>query len=334
VAQALFAKKVRDDSKRPAVAARLKADLAGDGVAVADLVIEAIIEDAEAKRGLYQTLEPKMKADALLTTNTSSIPLGGTARPHPAPGPVRRPALLQPRRADAAGGNHPPRRHGSETERRLAAFCKALGKFPVPVAGTPGFLVNRVLFPYMLEAATAYAEGIPGPVIDKAAVKFGMPMARSNCSTPSASTSPPASARNWPRSWACRSRPPCRPSNKASAARRTARASTNGTTAAPRSRRARQLPGPGRPRRPPDPAAAQRSRCVACTKASWPTPTCSMPASSSAPASPRSAAARSSTSAPPAPRPVERLKALQQRYGDRFAPRPGWDDAVLREPVI
>lgn len=49
-------------------------------------------------------------------------------------------------------------------------------KFPVPVAGTPGFLVNRVLFPYLLEAATAYAEGIPGPVLDKTAVKFGMPM--------------------------------------------------------------------------------------------------------------------------------------------------------------
>jgi 3-hydroxyacyl-CoA dehydrogenase/enoyl-CoA hydratase/3-hydroxybutyryl-CoA epimerase len=60
--------------------------------------------------------------------------------------------------------------------KRLAAFCKALDKFPVPVAGTPGFLVNRVLFPYMLEAATVYAEGVPGVVIDKAAVKFGMPM--------------------------------------------------------------------------------------------------------------------------------------------------------------
>ena len=63
-----------------------------------------------------------------------------------------------------------------ETERRLAAFCKALGKFPVPVAGTPGFLVNRVLFPYMLEAATLYSEGVPGAAIDRAAVKFGMPM--------------------------------------------------------------------------------------------------------------------------------------------------------------
>src|SRR3546814_8866521 len=59
-----------------------------------------------------------------------------------------------------------------ETGQRLAAFCKAIGKLPVPVAGTPGFLVNRLLFPYMLEAATAYSEGIPGAVIDKAAVKF------------------------------------------------------------------------------------------------------------------------------------------------------------------
>jgi 3-hydroxyacyl-CoA dehydrogenase/enoyl-CoA hydratase/3-hydroxybutyryl-CoA epimerase len=62
------------------------------------------------------------------------------------------------------------------TQQRLAAFCKAIDKLPVPVAGTPGFLVNRVLFPYMLEAATAFAEGIPGAAIDKAATRFGMPM--------------------------------------------------------------------------------------------------------------------------------------------------------------
>jgi 3-hydroxyacyl-CoA dehydrogenase / enoyl-CoA hydratase / 3-hydroxybutyryl-CoA epimerase len=67
-------------------------------------------------------------------------------------------------------------RMAPETEKRLAAFCKAIDKLPVPVAGTPGFLVNRLLFPYMLEAVTAYSEGIPGPAIDKAAVKFGMPM--------------------------------------------------------------------------------------------------------------------------------------------------------------
>jgi len=175
-AQALFDKKVRDESKRPEVAARLKADLAGDGVADADLVIEAIIENPEAKRALYQTLEPKMKADALLTTNTSSIPLvelrDHIQRPAQFAGlhyfnPVAQMPLVEIIHHDGMA---------PETEKRLAAFCKALGKFPVPVAGTPGFLVNRVLFPYMLEAATAYAEGIPGPVIDKAAVKFGMPM--------------------------------------------------------------------------------------------------------------------------------------------------------------
>src|SRR5690606_29228657 len=124
----------------------------------------------------YATVEPRLKPDALLTTNTSSIPLaelrGHIARPAQFAGlhyfnPVALMPLVEIIHHDAMA---------PETEQRLAAFCKALGKFPVPVAGTPGFLVNRVLFPYMLEAATAYAEGIPGPVIDRAAVKFGMPM--------------------------------------------------------------------------------------------------------------------------------------------------------------
>ena len=175
-AQALFEKKVKDPAKRPEVAARLKSDLNGDGVPNADLVIEAIIENPDAKRDLYQLVEPRMKADALLTTNTSSIPLddlrGHIARPAQFAGlhyfnPVAQMPLVEIIHHDGMD---------AETERRLAAFCKALGKFPVPVAGTPGFLVNRVLVPYMLEAATAYAEGVPGAAIDKAAVKFGMPM--------------------------------------------------------------------------------------------------------------------------------------------------------------
>ncbi|WP_306582677.1 3-hydroxyacyl-CoA dehydrogenase family protein, partial [Dokdonella sp.] len=62
------------------------------------------------------------------------------------------------------------------SERRALAYCKAIDKLPVPVAGTPGFLVNRTLMPYMLEAARALAEGVPAPVIDKAAKRFGMPM--------------------------------------------------------------------------------------------------------------------------------------------------------------
>lgn len=172
----LFAKRVKDDAKRPGVAARLKSDLNGEGVPNADLVIEAIIENPEAKRELYQTIEPRLKANALLTTNTSSIPLTELRehiqRPAQFAGlhyfnPVALMPLVEIIRHDAMA---------AETEKRLAAFCKAIDKLPVPVAGTPGFLVNRVLFPYMLEAATVYAEGVPGAVIDKAAVKFGMPM--------------------------------------------------------------------------------------------------------------------------------------------------------------
>ncbi|MBJ6981053.1 3-hydroxyacyl-CoA dehydrogenase NAD-binding domain-containing protein [Luteimonas sp. MC1572] len=175
-AQELFAKKVKDEAKRPAVSARLKADLAGDGLPAADLVIEAIIEQPDAKRALYASVEPRLKAEALLTTNTSSIPLddlrGGLAQPARFAGlhyfnPVAMMPLVEIVRHD---GMDPT------TELRLAAFCKAIDKLPVPVTGTPGFLVNRLLFPYMLEAATAYADGIPGAVIDKAAVKFGMPM--------------------------------------------------------------------------------------------------------------------------------------------------------------
>lgn len=175
-AQELFAKKVKMEAKRPEVAARLKSDLAGDGVADADLVIEAIIEQPEAKRSLYAGIEPELKPGALLATNTSSIPLDElrTGLAHPARfaglhyfNPVALMPLVEIVRHDAMD---------PETERRLAAFCRAIDKLPVPVAGTPGFLVNRLLFPYMLEAATAYSEGIPGAVIDRAAVRFGMPM--------------------------------------------------------------------------------------------------------------------------------------------------------------
>ncbi len=117
-----------------------------------------------------------MKADALLATNTSSIPLdqlrGAVAEPHRFLGlhyfnPVALMPLIEIVRHDALD---------PAIEQRALAFCKALDKLPLPVAGTPGFLVNRILMPYMLEAARAFSEGIPGPVIDRAAKKFGMPM--------------------------------------------------------------------------------------------------------------------------------------------------------------
>jgi 3-hydroxyacyl-CoA dehydrogenase / enoyl-CoA hydratase / 3-hydroxybutyryl-CoA epimerase len=172
----LFEKKVRRDDKRAATAARLRADVEGAGLADADLVIEAIFENADAKKALYAKSEPSLKPTALLATNTSSIPLTELRTDLQAPerfaglhyfNPVAMMPLVEIVRHD---GMDP------ETERRLAAFCRAIDKLPVPVAGTPGFLVNRILMPYLLEAITAYSEGVPGPVIDKAALKFGMPM--------------------------------------------------------------------------------------------------------------------------------------------------------------
>jgi len=175
-AEELFAKKLKTEDRIAPVRARLVADIESAKVAEADLVIEAIFENLDAKRALYANLEPRMKASAILATNTSSIPLtelrSQLAHPQRFVGlhyfnPVAMMPLVEIVRHD---GLDPT------IAARIAAFAKAIDKLPVAVATSPGFLVNRVLFPYLLEAATLYAEGVPGPVIDRAAKKFGMPM--------------------------------------------------------------------------------------------------------------------------------------------------------------
>jgi len=175
-AEELYAKKIKNETQRTETNARLRPDVIGAGVAEADLLIEAIFENLQAKQELLDRVEQTLKPDALLTSNTSSIPLVDLREKlqHPARfaglhyfNPVALMPLVEIVKHDTMA---------PETEQRLAAFCRAIDKLPVPVAGTPGFLVNRILMPYMMEAMTAYAEGIPGPVIDKAAVKFGMPM--------------------------------------------------------------------------------------------------------------------------------------------------------------
>ncbi len=334
-AQALFAKKVKDESKRPAVAARLKADLAGEGVALADLVIEAIIEDADAKRSLYQTLEPKMKAGALLTTNTSSIPLLELRDhiEHPAQfaglhyfNPVAQMPLVEIIHHDGMA---------PETERRLAAFCKALGKFPVPVAGTPGFLVNRVLFPYMLEAATAYAEGIPGPVIDKAAVKFGMPMGPIELlDTVGLDVAAGVGKELAPFLGL-----------QIPAALQTVEQGKRGK----KDGQGIYTWENGRAQKPDVPANHEvpadledrlilplLNEAVACLHDGVVADADLLDAGVifGTGFAPFRGGPIQYIRATGADALVERLKVLQQRHGDRFAPRPGWDAAVLREPVI
>ena len=175
-ARTLFEKKLKATSKVDAAVGRLRADVEGKGVADADLAIEAIYENPEAKHALYAVIEPQFQSDEILASNTSSIPLDELRQGLTAPqrflglhffNPVAQMPLVEVVRHD---------RLDADIEKRALAFCKAIGKLPVPVKGTPGFLVNRILMPYLMEAMRLYNEGVPGPVLDREAKKFGMPM--------------------------------------------------------------------------------------------------------------------------------------------------------------
>jgi 3-hydroxyacyl-CoA dehydrogenase/enoyl-CoA hydratase/3-hydroxybutyryl-CoA epimerase len=175
-AASLFEKKLKDPTLAEAAGKRLQMDIAGDGVDKADLIIEAIFENLEAKQDLFAEVEPRMKADAILATNTSSIPLQdlreGMAKPERLVGlhffnPVAKMPLLEIVKHDKLD---------EQVFERACGFAKAIDRLPVPVTSSPGFLVNRILMPYMLEAMMLYQEGVPGRVLDKAATAFGMPM--------------------------------------------------------------------------------------------------------------------------------------------------------------
>lgn len=175
-ARKFFEKRYPDPTKREQVMARLNADVDGRGVATADVVIEAIFENLQAKRDLYKQLEPKMKPSAVLATNTSSIVLEelsqGLAGPQRLVGlhffnPVARMPLIEVIHAQQ-----------TDPQRVQAglAFARQIDKLAIACRSSPGFLVNRILMPYLSEAVRAAEEGIPFALIDRAAEEFGMPM--------------------------------------------------------------------------------------------------------------------------------------------------------------
>jgi len=172
----LFRQRLKQPRLVQAAMDRLMPDERGLGVARADVVIEAIFENADAKRALYKDLEPRLKPTALLATNTSSIPLEelgrDLARPERLVGlhffnPVAKMQLVEV----VSGDNT-----AAETVQQAAAFARHIDRLPLPVRSTPGFLVNRVLMPYLLEAVVLTEEGVPAAAIDAAAEAFGMPM--------------------------------------------------------------------------------------------------------------------------------------------------------------
>ncbi len=175
-AKKLFAKKVRDDDKRQATSLRLQADVEGTGIATADLIIEAIYEDLEAKQSLYTKLQETMQEHAILATNTSSIRLEQL-----------RTGLKHPQRFIGLHFFNPVAQlplveiiHCADTDPEILdiafAFVKGIGKLPLLCASSPGFVVNRVLAPYMAEAMHLVEESVPLAEIDAAAESFGMPM--------------------------------------------------------------------------------------------------------------------------------------------------------------
>jgi 3-hydroxyacyl-CoA dehydrogenase / enoyl-CoA hydratase / 3-hydroxybutyryl-CoA epimerase len=175
-AESLFRKKLRDPAKVKAALDRLRPDPDAEFVGMADVVIEAIFENKEAKQALFKTLEPALKPGAILATNTSAIPLeelaAVLAKPERLIGlhffnPVPKMPLVE-----VVGG-----RDSDPAElAKGAAFCQQISRFPLPVKSSPGFLVNRVLAPYMMTALQLHREGVPAEALDAAAEAFGMPM--------------------------------------------------------------------------------------------------------------------------------------------------------------
>ena len=175
-ARALFARRLKNLRMELAAFDRLIPDPAGHGIRHADIVIEAVTENAEIKRRVYAQVEPLLKPGAILATNTSSLSLESlrTDLSHPQRlvgihffNPVAKMTLVEIVETPDLD---------LEVKAAAHAFVGQIGKLGLPVQDAPGFLVNAVLAPYMLEAMRCVDEGIKPETVDAAMISFGMPM--------------------------------------------------------------------------------------------------------------------------------------------------------------
>ena len=175
-AAVLFKRRLREKSRIRDASDRLIPDVAGDGARQADVIIEAIFENLQAKRDLFAKLEAAAKPDAILATNTSSLKLSDIGANFRNPSrlvgihffnPVPQMQLVEV----VKGANTDP-----EFAKKAAAFVRQIDKLPLPVKDSPGFLVNRVLGPYLYQALRMVDEGVLPETLDAAATAFGMPM--------------------------------------------------------------------------------------------------------------------------------------------------------------
>lgn len=175
-AHKLFTRKLKQKREIQHAHDRLIPDIDGHGISAADVIIEAVFEDLEIKQGLFADIEKRARPDALLASNTSSLRIEKIAEVLEDPSrlvgihffnPVAQMMLVEI--VQGSTSNETMLQHAS-------AFTHQIGKLPLTVKSSPGFLVNRVLMPYLMESVRALEDGIPGPVIDQAAKNFGMPM--------------------------------------------------------------------------------------------------------------------------------------------------------------
>ena len=172
----LYKKRLKERRLINSTLDRLTPDIKGNGLVKADIVIEAIFEDAEVKSNLFKEIEPRIKKTAIIATNTSSIPLekltDSLKKPERLVGlHFFNPVAMMPLVEIVVG------KKTSATAQKVAmTLTKNIKRLPLPVTSTPGFLVNRILMPYLMEAVTLVEEGVPLAVIDKMAIDFGMPM--------------------------------------------------------------------------------------------------------------------------------------------------------------
>ncbi len=156
--------------------ARIVASTAPGEMRNVQVVIEAASEKIEIKKKIFRDLGVKVPNALMLATNTSALPISDLAAETNSHdrviglhffNPVSRMKLVEVVVGEGTG---------DETIERALAFVRQIGKLPVVVRDSPGFLVNRVLFPYLLDAAELFQNGVSAPDIDDALVKWGMPM--------------------------------------------------------------------------------------------------------------------------------------------------------------
>jgi len=151
-------------------------DVKGNGISKADIIIEAVVEDLAIKQNIFKMIEAKAKPQAILATNTSSIPLDEINTVLQLPqrlvgihffNPVSKMQLVEVVKGQKTS---------DEVMDKAIAFVRKIDRLPLPVKSSPGFLVNRILMPYLLGSIDLMNEGIPMTVIDEDMVNFGMPM--------------------------------------------------------------------------------------------------------------------------------------------------------------